>query len=29
VVDKYILATINFDKPKTLSVIEPFNSSRH
>ncbi len=29
VVDKYILATINFDKSKTLSVIEPLHSSCH
>ena len=29
VVDKYVLATFNFDKSKTLSVIEPFDSSSH
>ena len=29
VVDEYVLPTFNFDKPKTLSVIEPFNSSSH
>jgi hypothetical protein len=29
VVDKDVLATFNFDKPKTLSVIEPFYSSCH
>jgi hypothetical protein len=29
VVNKYVLATFNFDKSKTLSVIEPFDSSSH
>ncbi len=29
VMDKYILATFHFDKPKTLSVIEPLYSSCH
>jgi hypothetical protein len=29
VVDKYVLATFNFDKPKTLSVVEPLHSSCH
>jgi hypothetical protein len=29
VVDKYVLATFNFDKSKTFSVVEPFNSSCH
>jgi hypothetical protein len=29
VVNKYILATFNFDKPKTLPVIEPLYSSCH
>ena len=29
VMDKYILATFNFDKPKTLSVVEPLHSSCH
>ena len=29
VVDKYVLATFNFDKPKTLPVVEPFDASCH
>lgn len=29
VMDKYILATFDFDKSKTLPVIEPFDSSCH
>jgi hypothetical protein len=29
VMDKYVLAALYFDEPKTLSVVEPLNSSCH